>query len=55
MADKPIWAAKRPKNIGKPKKLSDKKKAFAVRRAKAAGRTYPNLVDNIAAARRKGK
>ncbi len=52
-AVKPIWDKKRPKDLGKPKGLSDKKKAFAVRRAKAAGRPYPNLVDNIAAARKK--
>lgn len=55
MAEKPIWAVKRPDDAGKPKKLSKKNKSFAVRRAKAAGRAYPNLVDNIAAARRKGK
>lgn len=53
MSDKPIWAVKRPDDLGKPKKLTKKKKAFAVRRAKAAGRPYPNLVDNLAAARKK--
>lgn len=53
MSDKPIWAVDRPKGLGKPKKLSKGKKSFAVRRAKAAGRPYPNLVDNLAAARKK--
>lgn len=50
-----IWSKARPDDIGKPRDLSVKKKAFAKRRAKVAGRPYPNLVDNIAAARRKGK
>ena len=36
------------------KKLSPAKKAAAKASAKAAGRPYPNLVDNVAAAR-KGK
>lgn len=52
---KPIWDEDRPEDLGKPKKLSVKKKAFAKRRAEAAGRPYPNLVDNLAAARKKGK
>lgn len=52
---KPVWDKKRPKDLGKPKPLSVKKKAFAKRRAEAAGRPYPNLVDNLAAARKKGK
>ena len=51
----PIWAKERPDDLGKPKALSVKRKAAAKRRAKAAGRPYPNMVDNIAAARRKGK
>jgi len=54
-AVKPIWDKDRPEDIGEPKSLSVKNKAFAKRRAKAAGRPYPNLVDNLAAARRKGK
>lgn len=52
MSDKPFWDKPRPE--GKPKSLSVKKKA-AKRRAKAAGRPYPNLVDNAFAARKKGK
>jgi len=40
---------------GESKKLSPKQKSQAKARAKAAGRPYPNLVDNAAAARRKEK
>ena len=54
-AVKPIWEKKRPKDLGKPKDLSVKKKKSAKARAKAAGRVYPNLVDNLAAARSSGK
>jgi hypothetical protein len=50
-----VWDKKRPKGLGEPKPLSVKKKAAAKRRAEAAGRPYPNLVDNLAAARKKGK
>ena len=52
---KAVWDKKRPKDIGEPKSLSVKKKAAAKRRAEAAGRPYPNLVDNLAVARKKGK
>jgi hypothetical protein len=52
---KPIWEKKRPDDLGDPKGLSVKKKASAKRRAKAAGRPYPNMVDNLAVARKKGK
>lgn len=54
-AVKPVWDKKRPDDLGKPKDLSVKKKKAAKARAKAAGRPYPNLVDNMAAARKKGK
>jgi hypothetical protein len=54
-AVKPVWDKDRPEDIGEPKSLSVKKKAFAKGRAKAAGRPYPNMVDNLAAARKKGK
>ena len=37
----------------KHKKLSGKQKSVARRRAKKAGRPYPNLVDNMRAARGK--
>jgi hypothetical protein len=48
-----VWDQPRPKGLGKPKKLSSAKKASAKAMAKAAGRPYPNLVDNMRAARRK--
>ena len=54
-AVKPICDKKRPKDLDKPKSLSAKKKKSAKARAAAAGRPYPNLVDNMAAARKKGK
>jgi hypothetical protein len=51
--DKPIWEKEDP--TGKDKKLSKKQKSSAKAKAKAAGRPYPNAVDNIAAARKKKK
>ena len=48
-----VWDKKRPKSLGKPKSLSPAKKASAKAMAKAAGRPYPNLVDNMRAARKK--
>ena len=48
-----VWDKPRPKGLGKPKKMSSAKKASAKAMAKAAGRPYPNLVDNMRAA--KGK
>jgi hypothetical protein len=54
-AVKPVWDKKRPKDLDKPKSLSVKKKKSAKARAAAAGRPYPNLIDNMAAARKKGK
>ena len=37
-----VWDKKRPKGLGKPKKMSAAKKASAKASAKAAGRPYPN-------------
>ncbi len=54
MSNKPFWDKPAPEGQ-KPKSLSVKRKASAKRRAKAAGRPYPNLVDNAFAARKKGK
>jgi hypothetical protein len=48
-----VWDKPRPKSLGKPKKLSSAKKSSAKAMAKAAGRPYPNLVDNMRAARKK--
>jgi len=48
---KPPWKKPNPRR-GKPARpLSDKQKAAAKERADQAGRRYPNLVDNIWAAR----
>jgi hypothetical protein len=49
---KPIWERKNPKaEQGKSKKLTAAQKMRAKKRAKAAGRPYPNMVDNAAVAR----
>jgi hypothetical protein len=48
-AKKAFWDKKNPKK--KSKKLTPSQKAAAKRRAKAAGRPYPNLVDNAAVSR----
>lgn len=48
-----VWDKPRPKGLGTPKKMSDAKKAKAKAIAKAAGRPYPNLVDNMRVARGK--
>ena len=50
---KPVWSKPRPKELGKPSVLTAVKKAAAKARAKSAGRPYPNLVDNMWAARGK--
>ena len=47
-----VWDKPRPKDLGKSKKLSPARKASAKAAAKAAGRSYPNLVDNMRAARK---
>jgi hypothetical protein len=46
-----VWNKPRPKGLGAPKPLSSAKKASAKAAAKAAGRPYPNLVDNMRAAK----
>lgn len=52
---KPFWETDAPDDA-KEKHLDRKQKAAAKARARAAGRPYPNLVDNAAAARmKKGK
>lgn len=48
-----VWDKKRPKDLGVPKKMSPAKKTSAKAMAKASGRPYPNLVDNMRAARKK--
>lgn len=53
MKKKPVWDKARPKTEGKPQPLTDKQKANAKAAAKKAGRPYPNLIDNMRAARKK--
>ena len=48
---KAFWDKKNPKKTSS--KLTPAQKSRAKARAKAAGRTYPNLVDNAAVARNK--
>lgn len=48
-----VWDKPRPAGLGKSKKLNPAKKSSAKAMAKAAGRPYPNLVDNMRAARKK--
>jgi hypothetical protein len=50
---KPPWDGDNPKDkSGTSKSLSASAKASAKRSAKRAGRPYPNLVDNMQAARK---
>lgn len=53
VSKKKVWDTKNPKK--KSEKLDPSEKAEAKARAKKAGRPYPNLVDNMAAARKKKK
>ena len=48
-----VWDKPRPKGLGAPHKLSPANKAAAKAAAKRARRPYPNLVDNLRAARSK--
>ena len=50
--EKKVWDKKNPKK--KSEKLDSSEKAEAKARAKKAGRPYPNLVDNMAVAKKKG-
>jgi len=49
----PIWDKPRPKSLGKPHHLSDSQKSSAKAAAKAAGRPYPNMIDNMNAAKKR--
>ena len=53
MKKKAFWDTKNPKRTFK--KLSPAQKSAAKAKAKAAGRPYPNLVDNAAVAKKKKK
>jgi ribosomal protein L15E len=48
---KPVWKTKDPTKSDK--KLTSSQKASAKAAAKKAGRSYPNLVDNMRAASKK--
>lgn len=48
-----VWDKPRPKSLGEPEALSKRQKRSAKAAAKAAGRPWPNLVDNMRAAQRK--
>jgi hypothetical protein len=50
---KKVWDKPRPKSLGASKKLTSTQKSSAKAAAKKAGRPYPNLVDNMRAARKK--
>jgi hypothetical protein len=51
--EKPVWDKKDPTT--KDKKMTSSQKASAKARAKKAGRPYPNLIDNMAASKKKKK
>ena len=53
MVKKEFWNKKNLKK--KSTKLTASQKTAAKKRAKSAGRPYPNLVDNAAVLRKKGK
>lgn len=48
----PPWKKPKPK-VGRSTKLTAEEIERAKKRAKAAGRTYPNLIDNMWAAKKK--
>jgi hypothetical protein len=49
---KDVWDKPRPKGLGKPRKLTPTQQAAAKLAASKAGRPYPNMVDNMRAARK---
>ena len=49
------WKKSNPKSAAARKTLTQTQKATAKRRAKKAGRPYPNLVDNMAVSKKKAK
>jgi hypothetical protein len=50
---KPVWDTKNPKKKSTP--LTPAQKAKAKASAEAAGRPYPNLIDNMKVAKKKKK
>jgi hypothetical protein len=53
LKQKAVWDKKNPKKKSTP--LTAAQKATAKRRAKAAGRPYPNLIDNMAVSKKSKK
>jgi hypothetical protein len=54
LKDRPFWEKEAPKDA-RVKHLNKSQKQSAKAMARAAGRPYPNLIDNAAVARKKGK
>jgi hypothetical protein len=54
MLKKPFWEQKAPKDATHSH-LDKKQVQLAKAKARVAGRPYPNLIDNVAASRAKGK
>ena len=54
-AKKKVWESKNPTPKSKRKKMTASQKAKAKRTAKAAGRPYPNMDDNLRAMKKKKK
>tara|TARA_B100000902_G_C27065547_1_gene791349 strand:+ start:556 stop:735 length:180 start_codon:yes stop_codon:yes gene_type:complete len=52
---KKVWETKNPTPKSKRKKLTASQKSKAKRMAAAAGRPYPNMVDNLRAMKKKKK
>lgn len=48
---KEVWDKPRPKKLGESKPLNAAEKRNAMRSAKKSGRPYPNLIDNMIAAK----
>jgi hypothetical protein len=46
-----VWDKPRPQKLGKSKELTEYKKTQAKSRARRSGRPYPNLIDNMWAAK----
>jgi len=53
MSKKPVWGTKSPKKTSTA--LTPAQKTSAKKAAAAAGRPYPNLVDNMRAAKKKAR
>lgn len=53
MVERPFWEKDAPKDA-REKHLNRKEVLSAKAKARAAGRPYPNLVDNVAALRARG-